>query len=81
MVDTNDLLRRRFAEASAERDAILARSEPLREQRDAIIAKAMAAAAKADPVTAQIKEVEAPLFELHNEIARISRALDGRTAG
>ena len=81
MTDTNELLRRRFAEACAERDAVMAKSGPLREQRDAIVAKAAAAAAKADPVTAQIKEIEAPLFELHNEIARISRALGGRTVG
>ena len=80
MPTTHDLLRARFTEACAERDAIAAQVAPLRERRDAIMAKAQAVAAKADPVTAQIKELEAPLFDLHNEIATISRALGGRTA-
>jgi hypothetical protein len=80
MPNTQDLLRARFIEACAERDAIAARVAPLREQRDAVLAKAAAAAAKADPVTARIKELEAPLFDLNNEIATISRALGGKTA-
>jgi hypothetical protein len=78
---TQDLLRARFIEACAERDAIAAQVTPLREQRDAILAKAAAGAAKADPVTARIRKLEVPLFELHNEIAAISRALGGKTAG
>lgn len=80
MADTNELLRRKFSELCAQRDAILAKSIPLREQRDGIVAKAAVAAAKADAVTGQIKEIEAPLFDLHNEIATISRALGGKTA-
>jgi uncharacterized coiled-coil DUF342 family protein len=80
MPNTQDLLRARFAEACAERDAIAGQVAPLREQRDAIIAKAQAAAAKADPITAQIRQLEGPLFDLHNEIATISRALGGKTA-
>ena len=80
MVNTQDLLRKRFSEACAERDAIAAKVAPLRDHRDAILAKAAAAAAKADPVTAQIRALQGPLFELHNEIATISRALGGKTA-
>jgi uncharacterized coiled-coil DUF342 family protein len=80
MANTRDLLRARFAEACAERDAIAAKVAPLREQRDVALAKAQALAAKADPLTAQIKAQEAPLFDLHNEIATISRALGGETA-
>jgi uncharacterized coiled-coil DUF342 family protein len=80
MPNTQDLLRTRFAEACAERDAIAAELAPLREQRDAVLAKAQAAAAKADPLIARIKDLERPLFDLHNEIAIISRALGGRTA-
>jgi hypothetical protein len=45
-----------------------------------VLAKAQAAAAKADPLIARIKDLERPLFDLHNEIATISRALGGRTA-
>ena len=81
MTDTYQMLRQRFSELCAERDAILAQSVPLRERRDEILAKAAAAAAKADPVTAQIKDIEAPLFGLNNEIATISRALKGETGG
>jgi hypothetical protein len=80
MSNTQDLLRARFVEACAERDVIAGKLAPLREQRDGILAKAAATAAKADPLTAKIKELEAPLFELHNEIATISRALGGKTA-
>lgn len=79
MANTQDLLRQRFAEACAERDAIVSNVAPLRDQRDAIIAKAQAVAAKADPITDQIKVLEGPLYNLHNEIATISRALGGRT--
>jgi hypothetical protein len=80
MTTTHELLRTRFTEACAERDAIAAQMAPLRDQRDAILGKAQAAAAKAEPLTAQIRQLEKPLFDLHNEIATISRALGGRTA-
>jgi uncharacterized coiled-coil DUF342 family protein len=80
MPNTQELLRARFAEACAERDAIAAQAAPLREQRDAILAVVQTLAAEADPLTAQIKQLEQPLFDLHNEIAAISRALGGRTA-
>jgi uncharacterized coiled-coil DUF342 family protein len=80
MPNTQDLLRARFTEACAEREAIAAQVAPLRKQRDAVLAKAQAVAIKADPLTAKIKDLERPLFDLHNEIATISRALGGRTA-
>ncbi len=80
MSNTNDLLRARFAEACIERDAIVQDVAPLREQRDAILAKAAKIEQSASDLTAQIKEKEAPLYELNNEIARISRALNGQTA-
>ncbi len=80
MANTNELLRQRFAEAVQERDALMEQTTPLREQRDAIMAKARAAELKAQPLDEQIKGLEAPLYDLNNEIARISRALDGNTA-
>lgn len=80
MTDTNDLLRQRFQELLQQRDAITAQSMPLREQRDAIMAKARAAELKAQPLDDQIKDLEGPLYDLNNEIARLSRALDGKTA-
>jgi hypothetical protein len=80
MSNTQDLLRQRFVEACAERDALMAKMQPLLDQRDAILMKAQAQAAKADPITAQLREIGTPLYDLHNEIATISRALGGKTA-
>jgi hypothetical protein len=77
---THDLLRARFTEACNEREVITAKIAPLRERYDGILAKAHAVAAKADPVIAQIKQLESPLYELNNEIATISRVLGGKTA-
>jgi hypothetical protein len=80
MTRTQDMLRRRFAEACGERDAVLNQAAPLRQQRDAILTRVHAAAVKAAPLTRQIKQLETPLYELNNEIATISRALSGKTA-
>jgi uncharacterized coiled-coil DUF342 family protein len=80
MSDIQILLRQRFIEACTQRDAIVTKMAPLREQRDGILAKAQAQLTKADSLIAQIKQLEAPLYDLHNEIATISRALNGQTA-
>lgn len=80
MAMTTDLLKQRFREACAERDAIHAKSGPLRVKRDAIMAKAREVEKTAVPVNEQIEKAEAGLFELQNEIATISRALNGQTA-
>lgn len=80
MSKTEDMLRARFKAACAERDAILAKSMPLREKRDGILRKAHEIATKAEVVAAEIREAEAGLFDLNNEIATISRALKGQTA-
>jgi uncharacterized coiled-coil DUF342 family protein len=80
MNKTEDTLKERFKEACAERDAILAKSAPLRIKRDAIIAKARDLEKTADPLNEQIRKAETGLFDLHNEIATISRALKGQTA-
>lgn len=77
---TDAALRLRFREACAERDAIMARSEPLRKQRDAIQAQVGELEAQCRPLVEQYKSIEAPLFDLQNEIAAISRALKGQTA-
>ncbi len=79
MDTTQDLLRKRFAEACTERDAIAAKAAPLRQQRDEIHARAAAVAAKADAIDVTLMEIEGPLFALHNEIASISLALGGKT--
>lgn len=80
MANTQDLLRKRFREACAERDTIHAKSAPLRDKRDAIMAKARDLEKTADPLNEQIRKAESGLFDLHNEIATISRALGGKTA-
>jgi hypothetical protein len=66
--NTQGLRRARFSEACAERDAISDQVKPLRSAR-CYHRKAQVHASKADPVTAQIKELEKTLFDLHNEIA------------
>jgi len=79
--DTLALLRRRFAEMCAQRDALQAEVAPLRAQRDAILARASKIAAGTEPLEAQIAGKEAPLYTLNNDIARLSRALGGMTGG
>lgn len=79
MSKTDDVLRARFTELLAEREAIASQTEPLRAQRDEIIAQARAIEQTAAPLDAQIKELEGPLFDINNEIATVSRAL--RPAG
>jgi hypothetical protein len=80
MGKTEETQKARFKEACAERDASLAKSTPLRTKRDTIIAKARELEKTADPLNDQIRKAEAGLFDLHNEIATISRALKGQTA-
>lgn len=77
---TAQALRARFREAIAERDAIQAASEPLRNQR-AALREQMAPLEEHDRrLVEQIKHTEAGLFDLQNEIGMIVRALGGNTA-
>lgn len=69
-------LRARFHVLRPMRDAIRAQSAPLRQERDAIEAEARA---KIAPIDARIKELEAPLEAIKQEMAIIVRALDGKT--
>lgn len=84
MSDVDDLLRQKFTELCAQRDAIMAKSIPLREKRDQAIAKARAAE---DKLTRDVKDAESGLFDLNNEIAKVARALrqagshESKTAG
>jgi hypothetical protein len=70
MSNIQGLRRARFSEACAERDAIADQVKPLRSAR-CYHRRAQVHASKTDPVAAQIKELEKPLFDLHNEIASI----------
>jgi hypothetical protein len=71
-----DELRQRFAELTEQRSQILALSTPKRAARDKVVADAALAAA---PLDAEIKRIEAELFDLDQEAALIARALGGRT--
>ena len=70
-------LRARFHSATAEREKIAAAAAPLRAERDRISAELDT---KVRALNAQLKEIEAPLFDLDNERAAISRALNGKTS-
>lgn len=71
-----ETMRRRFHELAQKRDAITAKSGPLRVQRDALIA---AHEAQVRPLEAQIKAAEAGLYDISREIGIIARALNGKT--
>lgn len=79
MASVDDLLREKFTELCAQRDAITDQTAPLREQRDAIMASAREIEMTAQPIADQLRDLEAPLFGLNNEIAKTARAL--RPAG
>lgn len=76
---TDDDLRTAFHEACAERDAIIERSRPLREQRDAIREQMRPLEAQERELNEQIAEVESGLFGVQNEIGAMNRALKGKT--
>jgi hypothetical protein len=71
-----DNLRRRFHELSAQRNAKLGASGPLRMQRDALIAQHEADIAQ---LNAHIKDAEAGLYEIDVERGALVRALNGQT--
>ena len=69
-------MRKRFKELEAEREAILAKSAPLRAKRDQAVALYESVV---KPIEAQIREADAGLFEIDNERGMIARALTGKT--
>lgn len=70
-------MRERFQKLSAEIASIRKMSGPLRAKRDQHVQKARAAE---EEMNLKIAEVEAPLFDMDNELAGISRFLGGKTA-
>lgn len=81
---TEQAMRARFWEATAEADAIKAVSGKLREERDAEAAKDAPSTSRMADLAARIKAAENPegqpsLFELENERAGLARALKGKT--
>lgn len=75
-----DALRVRFHALCDQRDAIRKEAAPIRAAYDA---KRQEVAAKEQaeitPLVAKLKTIEAPLFDLDQEIAAVARALGGKT--
>lgn len=76
MSDTDDLMRKKFDEMAAERDAILAKSGPLRAKRDKVLNDAKE---KARSMDVEIKRVEARLFDIQMGLGRLGKAMGGRS--
>ena len=73
---STDAMRARFKANRAEREAILAKSGPLRATRDQLDQEHRA---KINGLDAEIKAAEAGLFDLDNEAGALVRALGGKT--
>ncbi len=73
---TPDALRARFHELRAEINAIEAKSAPLRQEHDRV---AQTMEAKCKDIAVKYKEIEAPLFDMKNELGMLARALSGKT--
>jgi len=73
-------MRKRFHENRRQREAIIAKSAPLRKERDDLV---QAYEPRVRELERQIKEAEqganASLYDLDQEAAMISRALNGKT--
>jgi len=79
-VFTDEALRARFHALTARRDEILGASMPLREARDAEINPLLEEVrVRREHYDAQIRELEAGLFDLDQERANLVRALKGQT--
>ena len=71
-----DNMRARFHELGRQRDAILAKSAPLRQRRDRLVAE-MESAVSA--LNVEVKEAETGLFDIDSERGALARALGGKT--
>lgn len=72
-------MQRRFHELSDRRDQIEADAAPHRAQRDALQQQVASIERQIAPLTARIKQIEAPLYDLDNERGALVRALKGNT--
>lgn len=68
-------MRARFAELRKELEKRQAKLAPLREKRDRLLAKQ----SEAGKLAVRIKEQQAPLAAIEEEMAVIARALNGKT--
>ena len=72
-------MQKRFHALGAERERILALSAQQREAREAIRAKIQALEREMQPLNAEVKRIEAPMYQIDMERAALSRALQGKT--
>jgi len=69
-------MRARFHELRAQIKDIESKSAPFRQEHDRV---AQTMEAKCKELAAKFKAIEAPLFDLKNEMGMIARALGGKT--
>lgn len=74
-----DEMRARFHTLGKQRGEILAKAAPARAKYDAMRAEEGQLRERMKPVIAEIKAIEAPLYEIDNERGMIARALNGKT--
>lgn len=80
MANTTELLQARFRELCAERDALLAQSEPIKTQRAALQEEVENLTVRIKDLTGQIRAVEdARLQEIASDISALVKALNGKT--
>lgn len=72
-------MQKRFHTVGAEKEAIQRKSAPVRYIRDAIRDRVNHLEQQMRPLSEAIKAIEAPVFELDMERARLARALSGKT--
>ena len=72
-------MRKRFWQATAEKEAVVAKAKPKRGARDELLKKMAPMEAKLRGLNAEIAEIERPaLPELDGELARLARALGNK---
>lgn len=76
MSEVDTLMKQKLADLQGKRAAILAVSGPLRAERDRIKNEAKA---QIDALNAKIKDAEAGLFELDQDIGKLAKASGGRS--
>lgn len=72
-------MQKRFHDVGAEKEAIQRKSAPVRYIRDAIRDRVNHLEQQMKPLADAIRTIEAPVFELDMERARLARALSGKT--
>lgn len=76
---SDQALRVEFHRLIEEGDAVRAMSKDLREQQGKLASQIAAIEEEKRPIDAQIREIEAPLFDIEQQRSKLVRALKGRT--